>query len=397
MPRPDSLVDLPAIEAKIDQRIASTQGLRQQVVRRLLPLAVGSVIFLSGCLPGPRPESAVATISAQSTVTIPTQILETPIPLVFPTSTPVIEKPIKPLPTEIVFDERFYKDRETYDLKRTIEKKFGVEIFTSGEINEKRFSVDQSGNNRFYPGHPDLAAAVWDSSKLQMLQTFFDLLPDHFHQPRKEDGAKLHVILSTYPDACDCFELNPKRIIIDFRGLSMNYKNFNPEHKKKELERFTHENVHAVTPIIRLSDTKITSPWFDTIDSILGQRFNDARKIYHERLTKLRGTINPEIRGRNLLYPGLDEDTDLTPEETQELFYSVLDYGLGYDPNGTSHKDNIDAREFIAVIGEHYIHGKQYFTSMYSKVFDEERANKLYDFVKEDIFQGKEYSKFPIK
>lgn len=53
--------------------------------------------------------------------------------------------------------------------------------------------------------------------------------------------------------------------------------------------------------------------------------------------------------------------------------------------------------EFMAVVSEYYIHGKDYFSKMYREFLPAETTNALYNFVRDDVFQGTEYVEFPIK
>lgn len=82
----------------------------------------------------------------------------------------------------------------------------------------------------------------------------------------------------------------------------------------------------------------------------------------------------------------------LTSEEALLLnFYHGLEEIL--------HKDRQSGRpaEFIANLGEWYLFGRKTFLKMYGDLFDDMIAEKLYIFVKDEIFKGKEWSEFPIE
>lgn len=290
-------------------------------------------------------------------------------------------------------DMRFYRDENAPLLKKVIEDQFNTEIMTRGEMWEQTYG------GRLIDGHPDLEAK-WDTPTLEMLKQYLLLLPQHFYQ-KKEDGRRIRIVLSTFPSSSDCYpfgftsENDPCEITI-------RHEVFNPNNKRDALRLLAHESIHAVTPAsVQNPEAKrpewiFISPWYDKIDTIMGYRSNDVRQRLYDQVQRKRILLGSEITD---LARDLNIDQNLTKEEEKELFYRRLEYGLGYLPGGKGvrMRERGSSNEFIAVLGEHYIHGKEFFFRMYGEFFPQEVVEKLYNFVKDDVFRGKEYESFPVQ
>lgn len=290
-------------------------------------------------------------------------------------------------------DMRFYRDENAPLLKKAIEDQFNTELMTRGEMWEQTYG------GRLIDGHPDLEAK-WDTPTLEMLKQYLLLLPQHFYQ-KKEDGRRIRIVLSTFPSSSDCYpfgfasENDPCEVTV-------RHEVFNPNNKRDAFRLLAHESIHAVTPAsvqnpgAKRPEWAFISPWYDKIDTIMGYRSNDVRQRLYLEVQGKRMLLGSETTD---LARDLNIDQNLTKEDEKELFYRRFEYGLGYLPGGRGvsiYKDG-SPNEFIAVLGEHYIHGKEFFSRMYGEFFPQEVVEKLYNFVKGDVFRGKEYKSFPVQ
>lgn len=50
-----------------------------------------------------------------------------------------------------------------------------------------------------------------------------------------------------------------------------------------------------------------------------------------------------------------------------------------------------NSNEFTSVGSEYYVYGREFFLTIYSNFMGSERASKFYDFLKDNVFEGKEY------
>lgn len=297
-----------------------------------------------------------------------------------------------------VYDRRFVEDDHAANLKQAIERQYNVEIFTRGERYERKERI-RGREARLVDGHPDLAAK-WDVSGLEMLREYLALLPQHFYLP-KDDGRKVHIILSHFSDSSSCYPFG-------FAGegdpceVELNHEStFIQDRRKHAFSRLAHELIHVATPA-RLKDSLAgpfervyLSPWFDRIDDIFGEEFDLRRRTLYQAIQEKRDPMPSEVVDVRRRF---ELDQHLTEEEERELFFRRFEYALGYYPGGRgrSEREREKASEFIAVLGEHYLHGREYFFRMYGDFFPEEIIEELYNFVKDDIFKSKEYPVFPI-
>lgn len=263
-------------------------------------------------------------------------------------------------------------EAESPSLKETIETQFNILLRTQKdeyEVSGKPLPQEDQ-HNRY--------TKEWDERRLRLMQTLLPLLPQHLYGPN-EQGEKLKITLvaggeSNVPNSCNDSECHY------LYAINLGTYFLNPDEPKKAFFNLIHELTHVQTPTdttlehIQIEEDTIikkydSSPWFEQINSILGEDFADI-------LPELRKKVNTK---RQELHQKGIKDQDM--EASLERF----DYGLS----------KTIPSEFIAVLSEFYVEGHDKFLKMYKEFFQETMVEKLYDFVKENVFQGKEYPILP--
>jgi len=284
---------------------------------------------------------------------------------------------------ETKYDKRFVEGPEAAKLELNIENKFNIRLMTQGQWDEEIW------DGRLSEGHPDLEAK-WNMENLSLISGYLETLPAHFTK-EKYKGKKLRIIITHLPFTdCDCFP-DPKGNDPDEMFISL-YLITNSS-KEQGFATLAHEFSHRMTPFslptpVNKSESlleQLQSPWFERINAILGEDFKTARLKINEKILAL----DPDIAKKWKLE--LRERKELTQEEQKSQFLYRLAYGLGTRQELIdSEKFNLPT-EFIGVLGENYVYGKDYFMSMYKFVLPEEIVGKLYEFTKTEIFKGREY------
>lgn len=175
---------------------------------------------------------------------------------------------------------------------------------------------------------------IWDEQNLHILAKLLPSLPTHFYQP-DSNGAKLEVVLSVRDHAGSK------------NRIELNHSMLNPDNEVEALKALTHELVHRVEHI---TSKESTSGWFERIEQILGDN-------YMEILAQ--GKYAQTLYGDNTI--------------TEKLIWTL------------------NRSEFLASLSESYVQGKDHFFKLYKKFFREDAVSTLYDFVRDEIFRGREY------
>jgi hypothetical protein len=272
----------------------------------------------------------------------------------------------------------------------SIEQRFGVRLLTLDE-----FSI----RNGYDPTFMVSFSKDWTPDKLGFVETLLSNTPPHFYEPA-EDGKPLDLVLFSEKAGragITCFNENCEDE--GFIALSAQDDIHRDRHPtvlttinlndyEMALTVLTHELVHRRTPIsfrdfsakkdpYNLYGRVYVSPWFDKVDSILGQPFSEMADNLHqsagdaEEHFKLTHSIESDSNPQELSLEQLNEYN----------FYYYFKYGV-------SLKIPI---EFLAVMGQNYIRGREFFVRNYSKFFSEEIAESLFEFTGADIFRGFEY------
>lgn len=78
----------------------------------------------------------------------------------------------------------------------------------------------------------------------------------------------------------------------------------------------------------------------------------------------------------------------LSPSEKERLEFD-LEFRHGFFT--TPFVSGAVPHEFIADLSQHYVKGSKYFFRMYGRYFSRQQVEQFYNFVRDDIFRGKEY------
>ncbi|MDP3763322.1 MAG: hypothetical protein Q8Q92_01555, partial [bacterium] len=164
------------------------------------------------------------------------------------------------------------------------------------------------------------------------------------------------------------------------------------EIRMEDLSVVAHELTHVQTPIsgyryfrsqVEGKDRRVEkSPWYDRINQILGvQDVFEARDKLGERYRK----NTEELYNKLPSFPTDHTDIDKLPFEERERYYF-------YERLSDVLWDSYTAiGEFVAFLSENYVKGKAYFNRRVGELFSEEEYQKVYNFVRDEIFHGREY------
>ncbi|HBQ50378.1 TPA: hypothetical protein DD690_00155 [Candidatus Daviesbacteria bacterium] len=270
--------------------------------------------------------------------------------------------------------KEYQEDPEVMTLRKRLEDKFNVKIMLTTD---------------FYP--KKTASPHWDKSNLAFLEKALDLLPSHFLQPDK-NGVSLGIILGDVDNSGECacgatYNLYPHSVTLGI-GKADPETGFT-----KSMLAVAHEFTHLKTLGFDETRRTVTVPEWILLDfkQIVGAEFPEARNELSKKLVdKLRPLLNEEARKQMGFYLTMNRSLakdGLSEEELEKLdFLTRFHYGVSY-----LRQADIPA-EFLAIMGEAYVlHGKDYFKKYYGEFFEPEIVERLYDFVKDDIFRGREY------
>lgn len=125
-------------------------------------------------------------------------------------------------------------------------------------------------------------------------------------------------------------------------------------------------------------DERMNSPYFAKVEEILGGSFTQVRSDILVKIGQQEEVLGREIEIAN---PGFVLDDVKNDEDLIVFAVSRLKYAFSGDVPS----------EFLAVLGEFYYFGKEYFYRVFGQFFAVDVVDKLYEFTREEIFNGKEY------
>lgn len=246
-------------------------------------------------------------------------------------------------------------------MARKLQNEFGV-VIVSPQDDLEAFNITEIGT-----------VTGWKSPQMEAVSDILGNLPPTFYQPREINGKLLPLaiasgevipekIISKDPDSQDPHVW--KRIATcrlntgddsyanaDYSGVIIFdndhiRQNFLLEEKSDLL--MVHELTHNAT--------------VPKLPALL------------EKLMSAVGTKDEERLKEILNVPEYNSNMGIIPQTHAKLKYGSENY-----------------REFYAVAGEFFYQGREKFVKTYSSFFGEERAQQLYDHVKDDVFEGREY------
>lgn len=270
--------------------------------------------------------------------------------------------------------------------RKNVEQQFGIKTRTVKEICQQAGVTDYANFvKENYPSaklHPGSPPEEWTNEQLALSGDYLRALPPHFLLP-DPDGKPLIVTnlgairIDQTCHTTTCLPSDEEKEASTMQPFVLRESHIqvtlDPRVKGKGFEAITHEFIHRMDPHrIEQPDGSVlnkNSPWFTQMNKILGGDFSSLSAQYLQRLT-----------------PAMKRSKDLNNPNVLFFFQSIY-YGLSSNPYFPT--------EFIPVLGQHYVHGKDFFTKMYTRIFPEGIAENLYDFVKQDIFKDFEYEHFP--
>jgi hypothetical protein len=246
-----------------------------------------------------------------------------------------------PIPTA---NEAPETERSIYE--KEIEDKYGIELLNQREGYE-RIGKEYDEENEELMGHRPVVR--WSMNQLINIDEAISQFPPDFFP--EVDGKKFAISLWDYPESENWGGLAhwPHNMI------SLGENTFE---SGTNLGTLAHEGAHIKDLLVNNGDLgkKVTE--------IIGyDSFKDARLYFKP--------ILEEYYANKLI----NSDT-----------YHELNYGfMGYEGRGID-----DPVEFIAVLASKYTKGLEEFNDLI-KLFGEERTRDLYDFIKKEVFNGREY------
>ncbi len=294
-----------------------------------------------------------------------------------PPSTTLAGTIIPDLYKDLIFSNLSLEEKKITQLKDGISERFGIYVETVNEISQiptfmSNFIYEfEYGPNNFSNQNQD-----WNEENLKLLQKALSYLPKTTYQ--EKDKEKVHFILgpifSCGGDAKTFTTLYPREIM-----LSSSY--FRPETPLTAVWALIHESVHLRTLPSCSSINASTienSPYFEKLDKILGGSYVQVREELLQELKNYEEQTGIKANEGGVVKP---LESVENPEELTTFQLTRFKYGISKDL----------PTEFIAVLAESYFLGKNYFYQMYSPFLPEENTDRLYQFVKKEIFDGREY------
>jgi hypothetical protein len=255
------------------------------------------------------------------------------------------------------------------ELKDGIANKYGIYIHTFDEIS-KIPSIKYIYN----PSILFNQNQEWNERNLNLLEQVISSVPKDFYEPK--NGEKVRIVLGPI-SICG---VDPRTFTPFYpRKVMLSYSHFSPERPLTASWAFVHEGVHLKT-MDSCTTSKTSppeSPYFEKLSEVLEMDYKEAREMVLRRLDELKET-GAEIKEGGAVRP---LELILTPQEEESFRLTRMKYGVSKDL----------PIEFLAVAGESYFLGKEYFYKMYIPFFPVKTVDRLYEFMKDDIFEGKEY------
>ena len=293
-----------------------------------------------------------------------------------PSSTPLPGSEIPQGLKDIVTPQLSEEERQrTAELKDGIANKYGIYIQTFDEISKAPVAKYMYSFGNLFNQNQE-----WNKTNLSLLEQAISNVPKDFYEPKK--GEQVHIILG--PTSVCGLDLKTFTPFYP-REIMLSYSYFSPENPLTANWVFVHEGVHLKTmDSCSTSETNPPrSPYFGKLDKVLGMEYQEAREMVLRRLDELKET------GAEIKKGGAAGSLEsiLTPQEEETFRLTRMNYGVSKDL----------PTEFLAVAGESYFLGKEYFYKMYSPFFSVKTVDRLYKFMKDDIFEGKEYPAYQLR
>ncbi len=251
-------------------------------------------------------------------------------------------------------------------MKTEVENKYGIILIspdTNLSFTSTNDSIEFTKNHRVH----------WDAPRIKALSKALDVLPPFFYQPRETSGRLLPLAVSLADwdlrtpqmknkGGLYCRSADNSSGLIFFNKKSLG-QSFLEQDKAKQ--NIVHEFVHrAIDPrlnslerevmqVLEIEDERQLQSIFKT--EKLNQYVAQQESSSGFELTQTRNKPRPSSTQIRIMYGG------------------------------------IKLTELLAVAGEQFTRGREEFLEGYVEFIGQEKAAKLYEFVKKEIYEGREY------
>lgn len=319
------------------------------------------------------------------------------------------------------------RELSVQDLEERAESLYQIQIMSPDEFTE----VDIGGKK--------VKTEKWTKEEIADLMRALDKLPPHFYLPGVKD---IHVFLPSLSRGSG-FGIDPSK---DIKQQEKQW-----EAIQKQIEQQNDEMDIAAIRVVLGKDFKISKKQLDEarrqgdfekkiegalpvefiIPDVIPLNLRSGGKVinaYDAQCYCGTSSANPKVLLRhNYSFSTIvHELTHRVSKPEDYKFASELlevpesmDFNDFVYNNGVSHSKNFsalkdagfnawvennnyyygtrNANEYISVASESYIDGKENFLKIYSIFIGEEKANKLYDYMRDNIFRGTEYKDYQIE
>ena len=284
-------------------------------------------------------------------------------------------------------------DAKIMDLKTLIEKRFGVQLRTIAELHQEFPEIYQRYMDIGVINPPGKEHLRWNDHSLNSLQKALSLLPNHFYKPDNQ-GRPVLIVSAEQSGECVCGNLDhpyPHAIMLNLG-----------QGKDTNVDTLVHELTHLLT-LGYVPNKEGVHRWYlleqyDKINEILGVKFEEISRQLRVLTSK---KFSPLVNADDASKASLESlpvsitvwspKKGLTPQELEKFeFYKTFLHSVGPQSGPTGFEEPRPT-EFIANLAQHFVHGKDYFKKHYGEFFEPEIVERLYGFVKDDIFRGREY------
>ncbi len=255
-------------------------------------------------------------------------------------------------------------EKESISLESRIEEKFKIHLIS-----------DEEGTN-IRAGNPQQKLTLpssWTDERINNLEYALLNVPEYFYEPDAQNKLMFEAIRVPWNQGGNCI-CSPELTKNLPQHISLNGELLN---EKEETRRIvTHELIHRIS--YSSLDDEGNPVMYKDIENILGKNYNDIFNEIDSKLEKIATRV-----------PG--KEGNYTVQAELAPFFTTMKYVIGKH-TGARPFSHI-ATEFMPSISEFYIQGKDEYLKKMSLVFSSEESISMYDYLRDTIFQGKEYSK----
>lgn len=259
-------------------------------------------------------------------------------------------------------------------LKEDIENRFGVKLLTyQDQIREQSRNSFRNANDPYVLAAP----GKWNRPRLQMLEGFLESLPPYLYKL----GFSEYTLKIVLTPGIDQAIQRPYDFHHNYINVELNYEDFVPSNEYMAFRRYVHENIHALD---------MTNARPDYLDTVTG-------KIdLHKKIKSILGYNSFGDFSQPLFWKAVEKinqinQSDLPRAEKQKKIYDYSELAYGFGKPGIIYSS---PKELIAILSQLYLDGKEEFTTgRLSEFFDPQTIEELYNFVKYNIFDEREYLK----